>query len=185
MTQVLQTKKIKNQRRPKKKREITEKINHKVVEIKRVSKVVKGGKKLSFRAVVVVGIEGRIGLVGIGSGKADDVTNAINKAISKGKKNLINVPITKGESVTHSVKGVFGASSVIIKPSAPGSGVIAGSSIRIVLEVAGVRNVLAKQLGSSNLLNSAKATINGLNKLKTISEVARERDIAVDCLYRN
>lgn len=185
MTQVVQTKKIKNQRRTKKKRPLTEKINHKVVQIKRVSKVVKGGKKLSFRAVVIVGIEGRTGLVGIGTGKADDVTNAINKAISKGKKNLITIPITKGESIAHAVHGIFGASNVVIKPSAPGSGVIAGSSIRTVLEVAGVRNVLAKQIGSNNLLNSAKATINGLNKLKTISQVAKERDVVVDYLYRN
>nr|YP_001936431.1 ribosomal protein S5 [Heterosigma akashiwo]ABV66037.1 30S ribosomal protein S5 [Heterosigma akashiwo]ABV70178.1 30S ribosomal protein S5 [Heterosigma akashiwo]BBA18243.1 30S ribosomal protein S5 [Heterosigma akashiwo]BBA18382.1 30S ribosomal protein S5 [Heterosigma akashiwo]BBA18521.1 30S ribosomal protein S5 [Heterosigma akashiwo] len=178
-------KKLKNQRRPRKKRDFSEKINHKVVQIKRVSKVVKGGKKMSFRAVVVVGIDGRTGFVGIGTGKADDVTNAINKAVAKGKRNLINIPITKTETIPHSVTGIFGASNVIIRPSAPGSGVIAGSSIRTVLEVAGIRNVLAKQLGSSNLLNNAKATINGLNQLKTISQVAQERDIAVDLLYQN
>lgn len=185
MTEANKTKKIKNQRRPKKKRDLVEKLNHKVVQIKRVSKVVKGGKKLSFRAVVVVGIEGRTGLVGIGTGKADDVTNAINKAVAKGRKNIINIPITKNETIPHSVEGIFGSCNVIIRPSAPGSGVIAGSSIRTVLEVAGIRNVLAKQLGSNNLLNNAKATVNGLNKLKTISQVAKDRDIAVDLLYQN
>jgi small subunit ribosomal protein S5 len=185
MIEVIQKKKIKNQRSNKKKREVLEKINHKVVQIKRVSKVVKGGKKLSFRAVVVVGFEGIKGFVGIGIGKADDVTNAINKAISNGKKNLITIPITKRDTITHSVLGFYGACSVIIKPSALGSGVIAGSSIRTVLEVAGIRNILAKQIGSNNLLNSARATINALMKLKTISQVAKDRDVVVDSLYKN
>jgi small subunit ribosomal protein S5 len=181
--QPIQKKKIKNERREKKKYDIEEKINHKVVQITRVSKVVKGGKKLSFRAIVIVGIDGKQGFVGIGAAKADDIANAINKAISKGKKNLIQIPITKTETIPHSTQGVFGACLVILKPSSPGSGVIAGSSIRTVLEVAGVRNVLAKQIGSNNLLNSAKATINGLNKLKTIGQVAKDRNISVDLLY--
>lgn len=184
MTSVLQQKKIKSQPRLKKKREVSEKINHQVIQIKRVSKVVKGGKKLSFRAVVVVGITGIRGLVGIGIGKANDVTNAINKAISKGKKNLITIPITKTDTITHFVKGTYGACNVIIKPSAPGSGVIAGSSIRTVLEIAGVRNVLAKQIGSNNLLNSARATLQGLKQLQTISQVAKNRDVPVDFLYQ-
>jgi len=113
------------------------------------------------------------------------VTNAINKAIAKGKRNLINIPVTKTKTITHAVQGICGACNVIIKPSPLGSGVIAGSSIRTVLEVGGVRNVLAKQIGSNNLLNSARATINALNKLKTISQVAKDRDIAVDLLYKN
>lgn len=185
MIEIVEQKKIKSQKRLKKKREVVEKINHQVIQIKRVSKVVKGGKKLSFRAVVVVGINKTRGLVGIGIGKADDVTNAINKAISKGKKNLITIPITKTDTITHSVKGIYGACNVIIKPSASGSGVIAGSSIRTVLEVAGLRNILAKQIGSNNLLNNARATIEGLKQLKTITQVAKDRDIAVDYLYRN
>lgn len=184
MIETLQKKKIKNKISVKKKREVTEKITHQVIQIKRVSKVVKGGKKLSFRAVVVVGVNSIKGLVGIGVGKADDVTNAINKAISKGKKNLIQIPITKNNSITHSVIGIYGACNVVIKPSTSGSGVIAGSSIRTVLEVAGVRNVLSKQIGSNNLLNSARATIEGLKNLKTITQVAKERDVAVDSLYR-
>jgi small subunit ribosomal protein S5 len=183
MTNFIQKKKIKNQQ-PIKKKEIIEKINHQVIQIKRVSKVVKGGKKLSFRAIVIVGIVNCRGLVGIGIGKADDVTNSINKAIAKGRKNLINVPITKTETINHFVKGNYGACSVIIKPSAPGSGVIAGSSIRTVLEVVGVRNVLAKQIGSNNLLNSARATLEALKQLQTINQVALYRDIAVDLLYQ-
>lgn len=175
----------KNQRRPKKKREFIEKITHKVVQIKRVTKVVKGGKKMTFRAVVIVGVEGKSGLVGIGIGKASDVTNSINKAIAKGKKNLINIPITKNDTIPHEVKGIFGSSTIILRPASPGSGVIAGSSIRTVLEVAGVRNILSKRLGSTNLLNNAKATLSALNKLKTISQVANERDITVDLLYNN
>mgnify|MGYP003349884862 CR=1 FL=1 len=184
MTNIIEKKKLKNQQPLKKKKESVEKINHQVIQIKRVSKVVKGGKKLSFRAVVVVGINGLKGSVGIGIGKADDVTNAINKAISKGKKNLINIPITKTDTITHFVKGVYGACNVIIKPSAPGSGVIAGSSIRTVLEVAGVRNILAKQIGSNNLLNNARATLEALKQLQTIGQVAKNRDIAVDLLYQ-
>lgn len=185
MTEIIQQKKIKNQSRVKKKRDLTEKTNHQVIQIKRVSKVVKGGKKLSFRAVVVIGINGKRGVVGIGIGKADDVTNAINKAISKGKRNLITIPITKTDTITHSVEGIYGACNVIIKPSVSGSGVIAGSSIRTVLEVAGVRNVLAKQIGSNNLLNSARATIEGLKQLKTITEIAKDRDVSIDSFYRN
>jgi small subunit ribosomal protein S5 len=184
MTEAIQQKKIKNQRHQKKKREVFQKVTHQLIQIKRVSKVVKGGKKLSFRAVVVVGITGVRGSVGIGIGKADDVTNAINKAISKGKKNLITIPITKNDTITHFVKGVYGACNVIIKPSAPGSGVIAGSSTRIILEVAGIRNILAKQIGSNNLLNTARATLEGLKQLQTITQVAKNRDVIVDSLYR-
>ena len=180
MTKII---KKKNQRNQPPKRTLKEKIYHQVVQIKRVSKVVKGGKKLSFRAVVVVGLTPSF--VGIGIGKADDVTNAINKAIAKGKRNLINIPVTKTKTITHAVQGICGACNVIITPSPLGSGVSAGSSIRTVLEVGGVRNVLAKQIGSNNLLNSARATINALNKLKTISQVAKDRDIAVDLLYKN
>ena len=162
-----------------------DKFVHKVVQIKRVCKVVKGGKKLSFRDIVIVGIKNKKRIVGIGIGKADDVKNAIDKAISKGKKNLINIPVTKNYTVPHSVLGLYGASSVIIKPSALGSGVIAGSSIRTVLEIAGISNIIAKQIGSNNLLNSARATINALMKLKTISQIAKNRGITIDSLFIN
>lgn len=185
MIQIIKQKKIKHQQPSKKVPDLIEKINHQVIQIKRVSKVVKGGKNLSFRAVVVVRNTNKRGSVGIGLGKADDVTNAINKAIFKAKKNLIIIPITKTDTITHSVKAIYGASDILIKPSPPGSGVIAGSSIRTVLEMAGIRNVLAKQIGSNNLLNNARATIKALKQLKTIAEVAKERDKDLDFLYQN
>lgn len=136
----------------------------KVVEIKRVTKVVKGGKRLRFRVVMVVG--NRAGSVGIGVGKARDVVTAIEKGRVEGRKNTIVIPLTKFNSIPHPIKGKFGAANLILKPSGPGSGVIAGSSTRAVLELAGVRNVLSKQLGSNNSLNNARATINGLSLLR-------------------
>ena len=138
-----------------------------VVSIERVTKVVKGGKKMSFRAIVVIGNEQ--GKVGVGVGKATDVLTAVRKGVTDGKKNLITVPLTSSNSIPHQINGRFGAAKRILRPSAPGSGVIAGSSIRTVLELAGVKNILAKQLGSNNLLNNARATINGLSNLRSYS----------------
>jgi len=138
-----------------------------VVSIERVTKVVKGGKKMSFRAIVVIGNEQ--GKVGVGVGKATDVLTAVRKGVTDGKKNLITVPLTSSNSIPHQINGRFGAAKLILRPSAPGSGVIAGSSIRTVLELAGVKNILAKQLGSNNLLNNARATIDGLSNLKSYS----------------
>ena len=145
-----------------------------LIKISRVSKVTKGGKKLSFRAVVVIGNEK--GKVGVGVAKADDVSNAFKKAKVNGRKNLINLPLTKSLSIPHSVKGSFGACQIIMKPSIEGSGVIAGGAVRSVLEVAGVKNVIAKQLGSNNLLNNARASICALSKLTTKDKVERRRD---------
>ena len=139
--------------------------SERVVAIQRVTKVVKGGKKLSFRAIVVVGDE--MGKVGVGVGKANDVITAVRKGSIDGKKNVITVPLTSSNSIPHTINGRFGAAKLILRPSAPGSGVIAGSSIRTVLELAGVKNILSKQLGSNNLLNNARATINGLNNLRS------------------
>ena len=139
--------------------------SERVVSIQRVTKVVKGGKKMSFRAVVVVGNEK--GKVGVGVGKAGEVIVAVRKAVTDGKKNVINVPLTNSNSIPHLTKGRFGAAKLVLRPSAPGSGVIAGGSIRTVLELAGVKNILSKQLGSNNLLNNARATINGLNNLRS------------------
>lgn len=136
-----------------------------VVSIQRVTKVVKGGKKLSFRAVVVVG-NGQ-GKVGVGVGKAGDVINAVRKGVTDGKKNIIQVPLTSSNSIPHKTDGRFGAAKLVLRPSAPGSGVIAGGSIRTVLELAGVKNILSKQLGSNNLLNNARATVNGLSTLRS------------------
>jgi small subunit ribosomal protein S5 len=152
-----------------------------VVQIRRVTKVVKGGKKLSFRAIVIVGNEQ--GQVGVGVGKASDVIGAVKKGVADGKKHLIDVPLTKSNSIPHPVNGVGGGAKVIVRPAAPGTGVIAGGAVRTVLELAGVRNVLAKQLGSSNPLNNARAAVNALNTLRTFAEVAEERGIPVENLY--
>ncbi|MFN3360325.1 MAG: 30S ribosomal protein S5 [Pseudanabaenaceae cyanobacterium] len=152
-----------------------------VVQIRRVTKVVKGGKKLSFRAIVIVGNEK--GLVGVGVGKAADVINAVKKGVVDGKKNLVKVPLTKSFSIPHPTSGDAGGAKVIMRPAAPGTGVIAGGSVRTVLELAGVKNVLAKQLGSSNPLGNARAAASALASLRTFSEVARMRDIPIQKLF--
>ena len=139
-----------------------------VVAIERVTKVVKGGKKMSFRAIIVVGNEQ--GKVGVGVGKAGDVITAVRKGVTDGKKHVITVPLTSSNTIPHPATGKFGAAKLILKPSAPGSGVIAGGSTRTVLELAGVKNVLSKQLGSGNLLNNARATIDGLSTLKSYKD---------------
>lgn len=151
------------------------KLVERLIKISRVSKVTKGGKKLSFRAIVVVGDEN--GKVGVGVAKADDVVNAFKKAKTDGRKNLIRLPITKALSIPHDVKGRFGACHVIMRPSIEGSGVIAGGAVRIVLEVAGVKNVIAKQLGSNNLLNNARAAICALDNLTTKSQISKKRGL--------
>ena len=148
-----------------------------LIQISRVSKVTKGGKKLSFRAIVVIGNEN--GLVGVGVAKADDVINAFKKAKTDATKNLITVTITKSLSIPHNVSGQFGACKIILRPSIEGSGVIAGGAVRTVLEVAGIKNVIAKQLGSNNLLNNARAAIVALNSLTTATEVSQMRDIDI------
>jgi len=139
-----------------------------LIKISRVSKVTKGGKKLSFRSIVVIGDEN--GIVGVGVAKANDVVNAFKKAKTDARKNLIKVPITKALSIPHNVTGNFGACKVIMKPSIEGSGVIAGGAVRKVLEIAGIKNVIAKQLGSDNLLNNARASICALNNLTVKSQ---------------
>ena len=166
----------KNPRRNNRPRE--KQLVERLVQISRVSKVTKGGKKLSFRAIVVIGDEK--GKVGVGVAKADDVVNAFKKAKADGQKNLIELPITKSLSIPHNVTGNFGACKVIMRPSIEGSGVIAGGAVRIVLEVAGVKNVIAKQLGSNNLLNNARASIVALSNLRTKSDVAKKRDLNLE-----
>ena len=153
----------------------------KVIQIRRVSKVVKGGKKLSFRAIVVVGNEK--GQVGVGVGKASDVIGAVKKGVADGKKHLVDIPITKSNSIPHPVNGVGGGAKVIMRPAAPGTGVIAGGAVRTVLELVGVRNILAKQLGSNNPLNNARAAVDALSTLRTFTEVAEERSIPRENLY--
>ena len=151
------------------------KLIERLIKISRVSKVTKGGKKLSFRAIIVIGDEK--GQVGVGVAKADDVVNAFKKAKADGKKNLIKIPLTKTLSIPHEIVGNFGACKIIMRPSIEGSGVIAGGAVRTVLEVAGIKNVIAKQLGSDNLLNNARASISTLKNLTTKSEVLKKRDL--------
>lgn len=170
-----------NRRKNNRSREKESNWQERVVQIRRVSKVVKGGKKLSFRAIVVVGNEQ--GRVGVGVGKASDVIGAVKKGVADGKKNLVEVPLTKANSIPHPTNGIGGAARVMMRPAAPGTGVIAGGAVRTVLELAGVRNVLAKQLGSGNPLNNARAALNALDTLRTFSEVAEERGIPVEALY--
>ena len=153
----------------------------KVIQIRRVSKVVKGGKKLSFRAIVVVGNEK--GQVGVGVGKASDVIGAVKKGVADGKKHLVDIPITRSNSIPHPINGIGGGAKVIMRPAAPGTGVIAGGAVRTVLELVGVRNILAKQLGSNNPLNNARAAVDALSTLRTFTEVAEERSIPRENLY--
>nr|YP_010726510.1 ribosomal protein S5 [Hypnea spinella]WDY84985.1 ribosomal protein S5 [Hypnea spinella] len=155
--------------------------DERVVQIRRVTKVVKGGKKLSFRAILIVGNEK--GQIGVGTGKASDVIGAVKKGVANAKKNIINVSLTKSNSIPHTVQGISGAAKVIIRPSAIGSGVIAGGSVRTVLELAGVKNILAKQIRSNNTLNNARAALNALSKLKTFSKAAKNRDIEITNFY--
>ena len=154
---------------------LNEKFIERLIKISRVTKVTKGGKKLSFRAVVVIGDEN--GQVGVGVGKAEDVVNAFKKAKTDGRKNLIKIPLTKSLTIPHRVVGDKGACKIIMRPSIEGSGVVAGGAVRTVLEVAGVKNVIAKQLGSDNLLNNARAAIVALENLTTKSQVLQKRDL--------
>lgn len=147
------------------------KYNEKIVQIKRVTKVVKGGKKLTFRATVIIG--DTKGKVGVGVGRGDDVNLAIDKAVLSGKKSLITVPLTLKYSLPLVVNSSYGACSIMLRPAAQGTGVIAGGSVRTVLELAGVKNVLAKQYGSKNILNNAKATILALSLLTEKVELAK------------
>ncbi|MCI0502494.1 MAG: 30S ribosomal protein S5 [Fusobacteria bacterium] len=160
-----------------KKQEFTERV----VNINRVAKVVKGGRRFSFSALVVVGDgEGR---VGVGHGKAQEVPIAIRKAVEDAKKNIIHVPIVN-TTIPHEVIGKFGAGAVWMKPAANGTGVIAGGPARAVLELAGIKNILTKSQGSSNKNNMVYATIAGLASLKRVAEVARLRGKTIDELWK-
>ena len=149
----------------------------KVIQIRRVTKVVKGGKKMSFRAIVAVG--NQKGQVGIGVGKANEVISAIQKAIADAKKSLVTVPMV-GSTIPHMIVGKADASRVMIKPASKGTGVIAGGAVRSVLELAGIHDILSKNLGASSPLNSARATIDGLANLRSAESVASDRGKTVE-----
>ena len=151
----------------------------KVVQIRRVTKVVKGGKKMSFRAIVAVG--NQKGQVGVGVGKAAEVIAAIQKAIADAKKNLVTVPMV-GATIPHESIGIADASRVLIKPASKGTGVIAGGAVRSVLELAGIHDVLSKNMGASSPLNTARATIDGLARLRSAETVAADRGLSVEDL---
>ncbi|MFR7746697.1 MAG: 30S ribosomal protein S5 [Eggerthellaceae bacterium] len=156
-------------------------LQERVVFINRVSKVVKGGRRFALTALVVVG-DGN-GRVGIGMGKSQEVPQAIKKGVEDAKKNMFSVPLTEEGTLPHDIMGEYGAGRVLIKPAAPGTGVIAGGAARAVMELAGVKDVFCKSLGTDNVMNIVKAAANGLQNMQSPEEVAQRRGVSVAHMY--
>lgn len=156
-------------------------LEERVVAINRVSKTVKGGRRMQLTALVVVG-DGK-GKVGVGLGKSQEVPNAIKKGTEDAKKNMFTVPVTDEGSVPHEIIGEFGAGRVLIKPAVPGTGVMAGGPVRAIMELAGVKNVITKSLGTSNAMNIVKAAAEGLNAMESPEQVAARRGVTVDEMF--
>ncbi|XP_059658964.1 small ribosomal subunit protein uS5c [Cornus florida] len=165
-----------------KREKVRDGFEERVIQVRRVTKVVKGGKQLHFRAIVVVG--DKQGQVGVGVGKAKEVIGAVQKSAIDARRNIIRVPMTKYLTFPHRSDGDYGAAKVMLRPASPGTGVIAGGAVRIVLELAGVENALGKQLGSNNALNNARATVVAVQKMRQFSEVAQERGIPMEELWK-
>lgn len=156
-------------------------LEERVVSINRVSKTVKGGRRMQLTALVVVG-DGK-GKVGLGLGKSQEVPNAIRKGVEDAKKNMFTVPLTDEGSVPHEIMGEYGAGRVLIKPAVPGTGVMAGGPVRAIMELAGVKNVITKSLGTSNAMNIVKAAAEGLKAMESPEQVAKRRGVSVEHIF--
>lgn len=165
-----------------KKEKVRDGFEETCVQVRRVTKVVKGGKNMQFRALVVVG--DKKGQVGVGVGKAREVTGAVEKAATNARRNIVTVPMTKYLTFPHRAQADYGAATVMLRPAAPGTGVIAGGAVRAVLEMAGIENALGKQLGSNNAINNARATVRAVQSMRLLSEVASERGIPMEELWK-
>lgn len=160
-------------RRPQR-RDYDNEFDNEVIEIRRVAKVVKGGKNMSFRTTVIVG--DRKGKVGIGKGNTQEIPRAVQQGIRAAKGNMIEVPLIDGRTIPHAIEGRFKAARVVLKPAFPGTGVTAGGTVAAICRMAGIRDILTKSMGSNNPLTLAKATLQGLSQLRTVNQVAKMRD---------